>query len=88
MEDLVSELNEELAKARLQKRLKDSSAELGKQLEESLSKLQRDSRVCKKPKSAAGILHREYVYSGSSIQHKSSAHRRRKASSSRVNITA
>ena len=34
MDDLVSELNEELAKARPKKRLKQSSAEIGKQLEE------------------------------------------------------
>ena len=88
MDDLVSKLNEELAKARSKKRLKDSSAELGKEFEESLSELQRDSRVCKKPKSAAGILHREYIYSGSSIHCKSSAQPKTKASSSRVKITA
>ena len=88
MDTLVSELNEELVKARPKRRSKEASAELGKQLEERLSSLQRDSRVCKKPKSATRILNREYIYSGCSIQPKRSTQTKAKVSSSKVNITA
>ena len=70
MDDLVSELNEELAKARPKKRSKESSAEIGKQLEEKLSRLQGDSQVYKKSMLAAEVLNRECVYSGCSIQAK------------------
>ena len=88
MDELVSELNKEVVRARPKRRLKDSSVELGKQLEERLSRLQRDIRICKKPKSTADkprTLNREYIYSGCSIQPRNNSTRTRaKASSSKV----
>ena len=93
MDDLVSELNKEVAKTRPKKRLKDNSAELAKQLEESLRDARRDARMCKKPKAAAPTdkprsFNREYIYSGCSIKPKTSGIRTRvKALSSRPTIT-
>ena len=50
MNDLLNKPNKEVLKAKPKKLLKDTSAELGKQLEEKLNQLQRDARICKKPK--------------------------------------
>ena len=89
MDDLVSEVNEEVIKTKPKKRLKDNSAELGKQLNERL----KDARMCKKPKATASTnkprtFNREYIYSGRSIKPKGSGIRTKvKATSSKPNIT-
>ena len=91
MDDLLNELNEEVAKTKPKKQLKDTSAELGKQLEEKLNRLQRDSCICKKPKLTTDkprTMNREFIYSGSSFQPKSrSTQRRAKTSLSRLKVT-
>ena len=76
MVDLLNELNEEVIKTKPKNQLKDTAAELGKQLEERLNQLQRDARSCKKQKLMIAddrpkTVTREYTYSGSSFRPKS-----------------
>ena len=89
MDDLLNELNEEVIKTKPKNQLKDTTAELGKQLEERLNQLQRDARSCKKRKLVIAddrpkTVTREYTYSGSSFKPKSiNTQRRVKVDSSR-----